>query len=184
MAENKAQNVTSQKPSNQPQSAGQQQPRGIARREGYYPSREFFSLNPFSMMRRLSEEMDRAFSSSFGLGPRWGESGAWSPPIEVHERENHLEISAELPGMSKDDVRVECTDEGIVIEGEKKRETESTEHGIHRSERSYGSFHRMIPLPEGADAEKAQAEFKNGVLRVRVPLAERPGRHRQIPIGG
>jgi HSP20 family protein len=181
MAEAKVQSIPSERQSTQ--QPGSQQ-RGISRRESYYPERDLFSLNPFAMMRRLSEEMDRAFSSSFGLTPRWSESGTWAPVIEVRERNNHLEIAAELPGLNKNDVRIECTDEGIVIEGERKRETESTEGGIHRSERSYGSFYRLVPLPEGADAEKAKAEFKDGVLRVSVPLTERASRRRQIPIGG
>ena len=139
-------------------------------------------FNPFSMMRRFSEEMDRAFGTSFGLGRGLGERGAWMPAIEVRERDNNLEISAELPGMNKEDVKVEVTSEGVVIEGEKRREQESEEGGIHRSERSYGHFYRVIPLPEGTEAEKAKAEFKNGVLQVRVPISEEQRKSRRIPI--
>jgi HSP20 family protein len=156
--------------------------RGIQRREEYLPSRDIFGFSPFSMMRRLSDEMDRAFASTFGLGRTTGGAG-WMPPVEVRERDNNLEITAELPGMNKDDVKVECTDEGLIIEGEKKREKETTEGGFHRSERSYGHFYRVIPLPEGADADKAKAEFKDGVLRVQVPLPEQRRKSRQIPIG-
>jgi HSP20 family protein len=72
---------------------------------------------------------------------------------------------------------------GIVIQGEKRREPETTESGLHRSERNYGRFYRMIPLPEGAQIDKARAEFKNGVLEVRVPVPQRQKREaRQIPI--
>lgn len=181
MADTKLQNAPSQNPSTQQPTRPQSQ-RGISRREDYFPSRDIFSLNPFSMMRRLGEEMDRAFASSFGLTPRFGDGSMWSPPIEVRERNHQLEIVAELPGLNKDDVRVELTDEGIIIEGEKKRETESEEGGIHRSERTYGRFYRMIPLPEGAKADQAKAEFKDGVLNVRVPLSENQPRKRQIPI--
>jgi HSP20 family protein len=85
--------------------------------------------------------------------------------------------------MTKDDVKLECTDEGLVLEGEKRREKESEEGGIHRSERSYGHFYRVIPLPEGADSDKSKAEFKDGVLRVTVPLPEQRHKARQIPIG-
>jgi HSP20 family protein len=148
-----------------------------ARRQENLPARDAFGFSPFSMMRRLSEEMDRAFSSSFGLG-----SGSFSPAIEVRERDGNLEICAELPGMSKDDVKVECTEDGVIIQGEKKREEESNEGGWHRSERSYGSFYRMIPLPDGAEADKAKAEFKDGVLQVRVPVHEPERKSRQIPI--
>jgi HSP20 family protein len=185
MAESKVQNAPSQGSSTQPSGSRtqQQQPqRGLTRREEYFPSRDLFSLNPFSMMRRLSDEMDRAFATSFGLTPRVGDGGMWSPAIEVRERNNQIEISAELPGLNKEDVHVECTDEGIVIQGEKKRESESDEGGVHRSERSYGRFYRMIPLPEGANGEQAKAEFKDGVLCVKVPFQEQQSKKRQIPI--
>lgn len=162
-------------------SPSSEQQRGVARRQEHWPARDAFGFSPFSMMRRLSEEMDRAFSSSFGLGrgsPDW----SFNPAIDVRQHNGNLEILAELPGMSKDDVKVECTDEGVIIQGEKKREQESNEGGWHRTERSYGSFYRMIPLPEGVDAEKAKAEFKNGVLEIRIPINEQQMKSRQIPI--
>lgn len=171
MAETKVQNQSEQQ-------------RGVARRQEYYPSRDIFSFDPFAMMRRLSEEMDRAFGSTFGLSHSMGQAGMWMPPVEIREKDNQLEITAELPGLSKDDVRIECTEEGIIIEGEKHREEEKTEGGIHRSERSYGHFYRTIPLPDGADPDKAKAEFKNGVLRVNVPISEAKRQTKRIPISG
>jgi HSP20 family protein len=158
--------------------------REMSRRQEYYPSRDLFSFSPFSMMRRLSEEMDRAFASSLGMSRGFGESGMWSPAVDVRERDGNLEIHAELPGLNKDDVKVECTDEGIVIQGERKREQASEEGGWRRTERAYGQFYRMIPLPEGAQAEQAKAEFKDGVLQVRVPISEQHRKSRQIPING
>ncbi len=160
--------------------------RGLSQRGEYYPSRDVFGLNPFSMFRRLSEEMDRAFASTFGLSRELGgqgmERGLWSPAIEVRQRNNNIEIVAELPGMTKDDVKVECTEEGVILEGEKRREQESDQGGVHRSERSYGHFYRLIPLPDGADADKAKAEFKNGVLTIQVPVSEQKRKSKQIPI--
>jgi HSP20 family protein len=155
---------------------------GMARRQETRPSRDIFGFSPFSMMRRLSEEMDRAFASTFGLNREMGQSGLWSPAIEVRERNGNLEITAELPGMKKEDVKVECTDQGIVLEGERRDEREESEGGIHRSERSYGHFYRMIPLPEGAETDKAKAEFKDGLLHIRVPVPETKQQRRQIPI--
>lgn len=174
---------TQQQQSPQQQSSADQQ-RSLSRRQEEWPSRDMFGFSPFSMMRRLSEEMDRAFASSFGIGHGGGQWTSFTPAIDVRERNGNLEICAELPGMSKDDVKVECTDEGILIQGEKKREKESNEGGWHRTERSYGSFYRMVPLPEGADAENAKAEFKDGVLDIRVPIREQHRQSRQIPIGG
>jgi HSP20 family protein len=165
------------------QTASSEREKAVTRRGEYVPSRDLFGFSPFSMMRRLSEELDRAFSTTFGLTRGFGDWGIWSPPVEVRERNGNLEISAELPGLSKDDVKVECTDEGITIEGEKRSEMEKEEGGFRRSERSYGHFCRMIPLPEGAESDKAKAEFKDGVLQVRIPLSEQArAKRRQIPV--
>lgn len=170
------------------QSQAPETQRGMSRRSENYPSRDalnqgvFPNIGPFSMMRRLSEEMDRAFASTFGLSRDTGETGLWSPTIEVREREGNLEVAAELPGMKKDDVKVECTDDGLIIEGERRQEHVETQRGFHRSERSYGHFYRMIPLPQGAQTDKAKAEFKDGLLQVRVPILENKRQNRQIPI--
>jgi len=143
---------------------------------------DFFTMNPFSMMRRLSEEMDRAFGSSFGLGRGFGEETGWMPAIEVREQDGNLVVCADLPGLNKEDVKVEVSGDALVIEGERKREHEETRSGIHRTERSYGRFYRAIPLPEGADLDKAKAQFKDGVLEVRVPVPESRNKAREIPI--
>jgi HSP20 family protein len=152
-------------------------------RRGYWDPLYF---SPFSMIRRLSEEMDRALSSTFGLGhTTTGEqAGTWLPAIDVRERNGNLEITAELPGMTKDDVQVESTEEGIRIQGEKKQEQTTEEGGVHRTERSYGRFYRLIPLPDGANVEKANAEFKNGVLSIRVPIDETKRKTRRLQISG
>jgi HSP20 family protein len=149
--------VAETKVQNQPS----QEQTGLARREDYFRSaRDFFTVDPFAMMRRLSEEMDRAFGSTFGLTRSMAQTGVWSPAIEVREHNNTLEITAELPGMSKEDVKLQVTDEQIIIEGEKRREEEKKEHGYHRSERVYGRFYRAIPLPDGADAEKPRPSLR------------------------
>ena len=146
------------------------------------PDEEFFT-NPFAMMRRFSEDMDRMFSSAWDdreFGGR--ELGTWAPPVEVRERDGNLIVNAELPGLNKEDVKVEVTNEGLVIQGERKREHEEERGGIHRSERSYGAFYRLIPLPEGANIEQAKAQFNNGVLEVQVPVPKSQEKTRQIPI--
>jgi HSP20 family protein len=129
--------------------------------------------------------MDRAFSG-FGTAPtRAGvEELAWMPAVEVRENDKDLVVCAELPGLSEKDVKVEATPEGLVIEGERKREQTGEEGGIQRTERSYGRFWRLIPLPEGANLEEAKANFENGVLEVTIPMPEAQQKRRQIPIGG
>lgn len=145
------------------------------------PGDEFLA-NPFTMMRRLSEEMDRMFSSAWDDREFGSREFSWVPPVEVREREGHLFVSSELPGLSKNDVKIEVTSDGLVIQGERKREHEEDRGGIHRSERSYGCFYRSIPLPEGANIEQAKAQFNNGVLEVNVPIPKTREKTRQIPI--
>ena len=164
---------------------------GLSRRGSWAPSlfslspREFFSASPFELMRRFSEEMDRMFEGfgfSRGQGFGGGEPGMWSPAVEAFERDNNLVVRADLPGLNKDDVKVEMTDDGLVIQGERKRESEEKGEGWYRSERSYGQFYRLIPLPEGVNAEQAKASFDNGVLEVSAPIPESHRRRRSIPI--
>ena len=154
--------------------------------------------NPFAFMRRFSEEMDRLFEDfGFGQGrlaPVF-ERGldqlgalagtAWAPQVEVLERDNELMIRTDLPGMTKDDVKVDIADNAVIIRGERKSEREENEKGYYRSERSYGSFYRRIPLPSGVNAEEANADFRNGVLEITMP-ATQPAeeRRRQIEIKG
>lgn len=138
------------------------------------------SMSPFSLLRHMSEDMDRMFSSATGSG----DGAAWLPAMEVTERGNTLVVRADLPGISVNDVKVEVTPEGLTIEGERKREHEERGRWGYRSERTYGSFYRTIPLPEGASVDNARAEFKDGVLEVTVPVPEQQNRRRQIPISG
>jgi len=140
-------------------------------------------MGPFGLMRRLSEEMDRIFASAWPDARSSETSGSWWPAVEISERDGKMIVCADLPGLDKNDVKVELTEGNLIIEGERKREHEENEKGLHRSERSYGSFYRSIPLPEGAKAESAQAQFKDGVLEITIPVAESQ-RRRTIPIEG
>lgn len=137
-----------------------------------------FPENPASFMRRFSDEMDRLFGD-FGM-TRWFERELpmlpkatetfWTPKIDIFEREGNFIVRADLPGLTKNDVKVEITNEMITLNGERHDEKEETFEGYYRSERNYGKFYRYIPLPEGGAVDKAVASFKNGVLEVKVPL--------------
>ncbi len=167
---------------NPPQQSTQQ--RGVSRRssEPFFSSlapSDFFSMNPFALMRRMQEEMERAFASGGQQGSR-----AWTPAIEVSERDGNYVVCAELPGLRPDDVTVEVTDHALVIEGERRQEQEQNEGGVHRTERSYGRFYRAVPLPEGVNGEQAQANFKDGVLEVKIPMPQQQEQRRRIPIQG
>ena len=100
--------------------------------------------------------------------------GSWAPRVEMLEREGQLVIHADLPGMTKDDVKVEVTDEAVTIQGERKEEKKEEKKGYHYNEVRYGSFYRSLPLPEGAEPSKATAEFHNGVLEVIMPGPKHP----------
>jgi HSP20 family protein len=142
--------------------------------------------SPFAMMRRFAEEMDHLFDD-FGIESHFhfpslftrGRElirretgivpGVWSPRIDVVERDGRYVVRADLPGLNKDSVKVEITDEMVVIQGERKTEKKEEVEGYTYSECSYGSFYRAIPLPVGCESSKATAEFTNGVLEVVVP---------------
>jgi HSP20 family protein len=165
-----------------------QQEQQLSRRGSYEPfgfsSSEFFS-NPFAVMRRMHEEMDRVFAGA--LGQQAGRSamgglGSWAPAIEVSDRGNEICVCAELAGLRPEDVKVEIADDALIIEGERKQERQDEDQGRWHSERQYGSFRRTISLPEGANAEQARAEFKNGELRITVPVERAENKRRQIPI--
>ncbi|MGK2284759.1 Hsp20/alpha crystallin family protein [Pedomonas sp. V897] len=107
-------------------------------------------------------------------------SAAW-PSIEVSETDSEIRITAEVPGLSENDVELMIEEGVLTIRGEKKTETEDRERGY--SERYYGHFERRIGLPAGVDEENAQADFHNGVLRITLRKTQEGQRARRIPIG-
>jgi len=164
----------------------QQEQRGMARPRGYpagiaIAPADFFRLGPFSLMRRMNEELDRVFGE-FGLSRTEEPKPGWAPAVEVTERDGKFIVRADLPGIKPEDVKLEMTDDAIVLEGERKCEHEENKGGVHITERRYGRFYRAIPLPEGAKTDQAQAKFENGVLEVEVPVEQPKEQRRQIPI--
>ena len=152
----------------------------LSRRSSLLGARDYDESSPFSLFRRLSDEMDRTFANFRGSG---SEPEMWAPPIEVRERDGKLLVTAELPGMRPEDVTLEVTDDGLCIQGERKQEHREEKEGYVRSERRYGTFYRCVPLPENVQTDQARAEFKNGVLEVTIPLPESQRlRRRQIEI--
>jgi HSP20 family protein len=143
---------------------------------------DMLTASPFSLMRRMSEEMDRTLARLTGQAAGGGGLSTWVPAIEVAEREGQLQVQVELPGMRPDEVRVEITDDALAIQGERREEREENQGGMYRSERRYGRFYREIPLPEGANPEQARAQFNNGVLEITIPVAEQSSNRRQIPV--
>jgi HSP20 family protein len=140
--------------------------------------------SPFEFMDRMTDEMDRWFDrmsqdlgfprrsllsrSGFGSAAR---QGLWSPRVEAFQKGDKFIVRAELPGLKKDEVNVELTDDSLTIRGERHAEHEEEREGLYHSEREYGEFYRTIPLPEGVINESAQANFRDGVLEVTLQAA-------------
>ena len=126
------------------------------------------------MLHPLEREMNRMFDdfwlSPFGESERW--AGTYLPPVNVREEDNQVMVSAELPGMEDKDIDVTVTRDAVRISGDKKEEAETKEEDFYRMESSYGRFDRIVDLPAEVDEDKANAEFKNGVLTVSMPKSE------------
>jgi HSP20 family protein len=156
------------------------------RTRDYYPG-SARGLDPFTQFRRLSDQMERWFENVAGLrrADRSSETGLWSPEVETFMRDDKFIIRADLPGLSKDEVNVEITEDSVIISGERQNVHEEEREGYYRSERVYGRFYREIPLPEGALPETAQAESHDGVLEISVTAPPREvTKPRRISIGG
>jgi HSP20 family protein len=127
------------------------------------------SRDPFY---RLQHEMNRLFDEAFTRFPSFGSSFAAdvSPRIDICETDRALEVEAELPGVSENDVDIELADNVLTIRGEKRSEKQDKgKNGYQYMERSYGSFSRSIPLPFEVDSNKVDASFKDGVLKLTLP---------------
>jgi HSP20 family protein len=150
--------------------------KGLTRREPFSVS------GPFRVLERFADEMDRVFDD-FGIGRGWltphlrlgwprsviRRTEGWLPDVEMLQRNNELVVRADLPGLTKNDIKVDVTEDSITIQGERKLEQEEEKAGVYRSERSYGSFCRVVAVPEGTITDQAKATFKDGVLEVTMP---------------
>ncbi len=140
----------------------------------------FFSMQ--REMNRMFDDIFRGFDlTSFGGRRSFGD---FSPSVDVRKDEKEVTIKAELPGIDEKDIEVTLTDEALTIRGEKKEEQKEDDgKGYWHRETSYGSFLRVIPLPEGLNTEKINAHFKNGVLTVTLPrLKEAKAKGKRIAI--
>jgi HSP20 family protein len=136
---------------------------------------ELATLEPWTLMRRVFRDFDRFFDEPRlpFAGPRWREYNdvAWMPAVEVLERDFGLILHVELPGLTKEDVKVEVVDGVLTIAGERKQETKEERTGWYTSERRYGRFYRALPLPEGVNPTEITGTFTNGVLELAIPVA-------------
>jgi len=147
------------------------------------PARLFEGTMGFPLFERLSRELDDLFDHFAFERPMFERKATfWTPRVEMFTKENTLFVRADLPGLKKEDVTVEVADETITIRGERKREKEEKGEGFYRTERSYGSFYRELPLPDGVKSETAKAEVRDGVLEITMPLVKIEAKKRTLEI--
>lgn len=140
-------------------------------------------IGPFDAMRRLREDLNSFFPDLAAWRdwtvPLWGfrEPTTFAPRVDVFERDKMLVVRADVPGLEPKELKVQITNDVLTLEGERRQEEEEHEGDVYRHERSYGHFLRRIPLPEGVEADKAEASFRHGVLEVTMPAPAAATRH-------
>ena len=126
---------------------------------------------PFRDMLSLRADMDRLFSGLLGGVPEDRE-GFWAPVVDIEEDSDKIVVKAEIPGMTREDIKVSVQGNLLTITGERKHENEIKNKTFHRIERAYGKFSRMITLPTDVDADKVKATYKDGILNIALPKPE------------
>lgn len=154
---------------------------------GYYPDWGFDPALPWPRdVDRLFEHFVRGFGGP-GLGrmlpSNFAEAGFLKPKVDLSAAEKEYLLTVEIPGVTQEDVKIDISDNTLTIKGEKKQEKEEKDKNYYRLERSYGSFQRVLSLPEDVDQEGITATFSSGVLKITMPRkAGAPKESRQITI--
>ncbi len=139
-------------------------------KEGGRKRAEIVPWRPFTELEELERRFDRLFREPFpSLFERLPREMEWMPNVDVFEKDNKLIVKADIPGMKQEDIDVSVAGDSLRVKGEKKIESEGKEKDYYRSERTYGSFFRTVPLPFTADPEKVKANYDNGVLEIEIP---------------
>ena len=139
--------------------------------------------DPFREFAHLQDRINRVLSEPYSRQEEpLNAPGAWAPPVDIFQNgDKEVVIKAELPDMSREDIDVTVDGTTLTLKGEKKISNEVKEDQFHRVERRYGAFSRSFSLPPTVDATKVGAEYKNGVLTIRLPLREE-SKPRQIKV--
>jgi HSP20 family protein len=142
--------------------------------------------DPFREFAVLQDRINRAFTDAYGRSGASDEglltTGSWVPPVDIYQNGEHeLVLKAELPDMTREDIDIRVEDGTLTIRGEKKLATDIKEEQFHRVERRYGVFSRSFSLPPTVDTTKVSADYRNGVLTVKLPLREE-AKPRQVKV--
>jgi HSP20 family protein len=140
--------------------------------------------DPIREFAQLQDRINRAFTHAYGNDEGLMSSGTWVPPVDIYQNGNHeVVLTAELPDMSRNEIDLTVDSGTLTIRGEKKLSNEVKEEQFHRIERHYGAFSRSFSLPPTVDTGKVAADYKNGVLTIRIPMREE-AKPRQIKVDG
>jgi HSP20 family protein len=138
--------------------------------------------DPFREFAQLQDRINRVFNDTYRNDEGLMTSGTWVPPVDIYQNGDHeVVIKAEVPDMSREDIDITVDNGTLTIRGEKRVSSDVKEEQFHRIERRYGTFSRSFSLPPTVDTGKVGAEYKNGVLTVRLPLREE-AKPRQIKV--
>jgi HSP20 family protein len=139
--------------------------------------------DPFREFAQLQNRINHVFSDAYSRNDEGlTTSGSWVPPVDIYQNGEHeIVLKAEVPDMTREDIDITVDNGTLTVRGEKKLSTEVKEENYHRIERPYGSFSRSFSLPQTVDTAKVAADYKNGVLTVRLPLREE-AKPRQIKV--
>lgn len=139
------------------------------------PTPAYLARDPF--FRLFDSLLNQDLSPSEEVSNR-----TWMPPVDIQETEDAYRLTAELPGLTKDDISITLENNVLRLSGERKFEKDVKKESYHRIERTYGTFTRAFTLPSQVNSEKVQAAFENGLLTITVPKAEQ-AKPRRITIG-
>lgn len=130
-------------------------------------------VDPFRELAAMQDRMARLFGDVYLRDEDTAFRGSWTPAVDIFETEHHdLVLKAELPGMTREDIEVSVENGTLMMKGQKKFDETVREENYRRVERSYGQFHRSFTLPNTVDTSKVAADYKNGILTVKLPFRE------------
>ena len=140
-------------------------------------------LDPFARMRQGMDEMFNDMLGSWIGRPNLNGNGSFLPQVDIKDTAKEIRVTAELPGLEQKDIEVSIVDGSLWLKGEKREEHEQEKGDVYRSERRYGAFERMIPLPVEVEADQIKASYRNGVLKVILPKSkDAQSSRRVIPV--
>src|SRR5438552_18678230 len=141
--------------------------------------------DPFREFTTLQDRMNRLFRDNYGEGQEALSTSTFAPPVDVYEDEHNVTLKIEVPGIDEKDIDVQIENNLLTVHGERKFEKEEKEENFRRVERQYGSFTRSFTLPTTVDAEKVQANYDKGVLKINLAKkAEAKPKQIKVNVGG